>query len=1195
MADGTIDIDVKLNGSPAEAQAAGIGQKLGAQVSKGVDAAAASAKKSTQQAMNEIGGTLTSFGSKYTKAVTLPIAAAAVATGASAVKIDTALTGVRKTVDGTEQQYEALKDAAIEFSKTNAVDPAQILDIQALGAQLGYTIDELDMFGEVVSGLDIATNMDAETAATELAQFANIMGMAHDETKQYGSTIVELGNNFAATEADISHMAMRIAGAGKQIGLTEADVLGLATALSSMGIEAEAGGTAISTIMANIDKEVATNGKYLETWAQTANMSVDEFVNAWGTDAVGALSAVLVGMDAATEAGGNMSVMLDELDITSIRQTDTLKRLASNSEFLGRAVETANDAWRDNTALDKEVENRNNSMASQLEILKNKVMAVAIEVGEPLMKALIGIIDAADPLIDALASGAKAFADLDEDGKRLVLMAVGIVAAFGPIVGVTGKVITGINNTSNAWKSFAANIKTVKTNLTDSAKATANSAAAWGKYRTAGTGAAAVTVKFNDATKKATVVQSQAVTATKAQTVAMKASTTATKAGTVAMNAAKVAGNALKASLMAIAPVAAITIAIELFTALSGAIQGAAEKAKLYEDSTRGLEDAAAGLTVKVDEEVDAFASLSSAIEQVDVKKLAEEHRDLANSITEASQSAATNQAMLGQYGDAIQQLAGRSDLTEQEVAKLKIAVDGVNEACGTSYEVVQDSAGAYQLMADGAIVAKDSIYEVVEAQKAQIRAEVEAENYKAVYQQMAKDQEALAEATRNAAAAEEAMNKRIEELGDARYSVNQVTGETIDLAQKEVDAYMEASSALEDVKGQAGSTQSALNRLEEQQILTAMAMENGASAFIKAADSNLQFKSAVQGMGVNLVEFTSALQDMGYSAEQISNMTSEQAAKMAQGWQQGTDSLISATEELGLEVPEKLRQMGDDANSEVAKSSKSIESSTKNFVQGTQSQLNKIDGKTPAGKATGDWVSKIASAAGASKSAAANDASNANAGFNTIDGKTPGQKGSLDFAQGITKNAEKAKTSGKLGANKAKAGFQSNDGQAKTWGEHLTQAWSRGISAASDYVSMAANGVANIVKGILGHSIPKDGPLREGGKGEAIWGEHLVQNIIDGMMNKKPALTAATKDLAQDINDELMAELQGIDPMKQLTESITRGSAALNLSAMMVGAAPSYTTNTQNVTFAGAVTSPDIIAREMRLQNMYGLAGQWQ
>lgn len=389
--------------------------------------------------IKSVGSGMQTAGRAMTTGFTVPVIAAGSATAKAAIDIDTSLTGVRKTVDGTEEQYQELKDAAVEFSETNAVSASQILDIQALGAQLGFAIDELDEFGQVVSGLDIATNMDADQAATEMAQFANITKMSHDEISNYGSTIVGLGNNFATTEADISAMAMRLAASGTQVGMSQSDILGLATALSSMGVEAEAGGTAISTIMAQIDKDIALNKESVETWASTAGVSAQDFAAAWKNDPVSALSAVLSGMEEATAEGGNMSVMLDELGIESIRQTDVMKRLAGNSQFVADAVSTANDEWAKNTALQKEVDNRNESLAAKYEVLKNRVIAVADDVGGPLADAMLDVVNDAEPLIQAISDGAQAFADMDEESQKLVLSAVGIAAAFGPALNIFGK------------------------------------------------------------------------------------------------------------------------------------------------------------------------------------------------------------------------------------------------------------------------------------------------------------------------------------------------------------------------------------------------------------------------------------------------------------------------------------------------------------------------------------------------------------------------------------------------------------------------------------------------------------------------------------------------------------------------------------------------------------------------------------
>lgn len=621
--------------------------------------------------LGEAGGKVHNFGygmeqvgSKATRALTVPIAAAAAACGAAAIEIDTSLTSVRKTVDGTEEQYNQLKEAAIEFSKTNAVSASQILDIQALGAQLGYSIDELQEFGEVVSGLDIATNMSAEEAATELAQFANIMGMSHDQTRNFGSTIVELGNNFATTEADISHMAMRIAGAGKSIGLTESDVLGLATALSSMGIEAEAGGTAISTIMSNIDKAVATNASSVKTWAQTANMSVDEFTASWGDDAVGALSAVLAGMDSATAAGGNMSQMLEDLGIDSIRQTDTMKRLANNSEFLGKAVETANRAWGENSALQAEVDNRNQSMAARFEMLKNKVTAVAEKVGTPLVNAALEFVDAAEPVLDVVSDAADAFADMDEEDQKMVVGLVAAAAAFGPAAIGCGKVVQAVGSlvatTGKGVQTFGGFV---------------------GSFRRA----------KPDFYEGATSMKDVAMAAAEYEA-EVKAASVSTR---LATKATQLLNGAMKAT--------AVGLVIGLVADLVGQFQAYCEHEKLVEEATSGLTSALTATADAAGDASPAVESMGDAVEgaTVSAEECLRAQADLAGEIRESWGGVKSDAAMVDRYADTIERLTSKygengekAQLSAREQAELKAAVEGLNGATESNYEITDLATG---------------------------------------------------------------------------------------------------------------------------------------------------------------------------------------------------------------------------------------------------------------------------------------------------------------------------------------------------------------------------------------------------------------------------------------------------------------------------------------------------------------------
>ena len=608
---------------------------------------------------------LGAVGSTLTRTLTLGIAAAGTASVAAATQIDTSLTNVKKTVDGTAEDYDNLKQAAIDFSQTNAVSASQILDVESLGAQLGYTLDimsngksEVQEFGEVVSGLDIATNMDAETAGSELAQFFNIMQIGKEETKNYASAIVDLGNKNATTESSISAMALRIAGAGKQIGLSGADVLGLATALSSLGIEAEMGGSAISTIMSEIDKAVALNSDSLATWAQTAGMTTEEFAAAWKDNAAEALNSVLTGMNGAVEQGGNMSVMLDDLGISALRQTDTMKRLAGGGDTLATALQTANTAWEENIALDNEVENRNNSLAAKFEILKNRVIAVAEEIGRPLADALLQAVNACEPLFTAIENGAKAFSDMSTEEQQAVLAFAGMAAALGPTLKVLG-------NTSTAFKAVGSALAKVSEGM-----ATLNI----------------------EALKQAGTWNTNATGAQKASTALSTYSGTA-KAGAIATQAL---GVAMKAAMGA-SIVAAIGLVVAGIQKVVEHMDTATNRAHNLKTVQNDLVSSTKNVTTVTQNASSASDTASSSIDTQaksyeELRKQMDDtlqtQADFATSQKETWGKINGNNEYVSTLADEIANLASKETLTKDEQDKLNQKVQEYNNITGDTISV---------------------------------------------------------------------------------------------------------------------------------------------------------------------------------------------------------------------------------------------------------------------------------------------------------------------------------------------------------------------------------------------------------------------------------------------------------------------------------------------------------------------------
>ena len=299
-----------------------------------------------------------------------------------AIEFESAITGVYKTVDGTPEQLEAIADQTKALSLVIPSTTTEIAAVAEAAGQLGIATEDIMGFTEVMINLGESTNLSSDEAASSLAKFANITKMSAAYYENLGSTVVALGNNFATTEADIVAMSTRMASAGSLAGLSEPEILALATAVSSVGIEADVGGSSMSTLLSKIQLAVETGSDELEQFASVANMSSEEFQRVWGESAVDALYAFIAGLNDTERNGASATAILDEMGITEIRLSNAVKALASNHEGLAGAVQLANAAWVQNTALATEANTRYSTLESKLAMTENAQKNLSTAIGE---------------------------------------------------------------------------------------------------------------------------------------------------------------------------------------------------------------------------------------------------------------------------------------------------------------------------------------------------------------------------------------------------------------------------------------------------------------------------------------------------------------------------------------------------------------------------------------------------------------------------------------------------------------------------------------------------------------------------------------------------------------------------------------------------------------------------------------------
>ena len=367
------------------------------------------------------------------------LAAGGVASAKFAIDFEDSFAGVKKTVDATPEQLAKIKQGIIDLS-TTGIDgrgaipqtTTELNELAAAGGQLGISQENIVDFTEVMAQMGSATNLVGEEGAATLARFQNVMGVGQNEIRNIGSAIVDLGNHSATTESEIAEMALRMGKYGSSVRMSAADVLGYSAALSSLGIEAQMGGSAIGRTWLSIETAVASGGEGLTKFAKYSGKSAEEFKKQWNTDSSGAFNGLLKGLQSAE----NLTVALDDLGINNTQDIQAMMALVNGYDLVTESVNRSNTAYQENTALQEEFNAKNETTASKLANTKNNIIEAARSIGETMLPS---IKDASTTVADF----AKGLSQMSDEQKRTVVNTGATVIALGALSKVGVGVIKG--------------------------------------------------------------------------------------------------------------------------------------------------------------------------------------------------------------------------------------------------------------------------------------------------------------------------------------------------------------------------------------------------------------------------------------------------------------------------------------------------------------------------------------------------------------------------------------------------------------------------------------------------------------------------------------------------------------------------------------------------------------------------------
>lgn len=401
-----------------------------------------------ERKMTTIGDTLQGFGRKFSLYIGGPLSALGIKSYNAALDYESAMARFQVASQGTEEQMAAMKETALKMSTEIPMGFVEIIDLMTTLSEADVPVDKLESVARVMGALGATSDVSVEQSAKAIMQFLTVTGSSIEDVERMGSTLLDLGRNSVATGGEIFEMAQRMASTGSLAGFSAPEILSMAAAISSMGIEAEAGGTSASKLMKamqlaaetgkGLNDEVKKSGDVVMGFTTAMGLSEEQFKASWGKSPVNTMLSFFDSLkNGSNEGKGSVLAMLDAMDLTEIRLSNLTASAAKNPDFFERMLGTAATAWEENKALAEAADIAYSTTAASTETSLNKIENAAADVGE-------NVAETVQPMIEKVAELVAEFGKLDEATQSRWVLVAGALITLGPAAMGIGSVATSI-------------------------------------------------------------------------------------------------------------------------------------------------------------------------------------------------------------------------------------------------------------------------------------------------------------------------------------------------------------------------------------------------------------------------------------------------------------------------------------------------------------------------------------------------------------------------------------------------------------------------------------------------------------------------------------------------------------------------------------------------------------------------------
>ena len=292
------------------------------------------------------------------------------------------MANTRKYTGQTDEQVREMNE---DFKKMDTRSSReQLNELAGAAGRLGITSKEgIEEFVDAADKISVALGDDlGDKAVDQIGKLA----MAFGEDQRMGlrgamlatgSAINELAQNSSAQANYLVEFTARVAGIGKQFGLTQTQIMGFGAVLDENMQKDEMAATAFSQLLT----KMTTNTK---KFANIAGIEVGKFSKMLKEDANGAVLTLLESL----KKKGDFQVlakMFQDMGLDGTRATGVLTTLADKIDLVKKRQQLANDAYRQGKSVIDEFDVQNSTVQANLDKAKKSFHELTIELGEKLL------------------------------------------------------------------------------------------------------------------------------------------------------------------------------------------------------------------------------------------------------------------------------------------------------------------------------------------------------------------------------------------------------------------------------------------------------------------------------------------------------------------------------------------------------------------------------------------------------------------------------------------------------------------------------------------------------------------------------------------------------------------------------------------------------------------------------------------